>query len=637
MRFRRVAFAFALVAVAAGVAATQDARPLAPNSTATPVVQTESRLVLVDTVVTDKKGNHIHNIAPGEFHVFEDSKEQFINGVTPESIAGGRSAVPSYFVLFFGRMNTSELVYAREKAVQFIEATASPNRLIAVVNYLDAGNVKLTQSFTSDATRLKQAAAGMKTTGVVAESTIADHSGEVFTGSPLGIGNPAASTSETGELAGRNLLYAVSGLAKGLASFNGRKSLILIAPTFDYRLQQHDFPATISACNKANVAVYSIDVRGSSDSMVENTLYPLFEGTGGFATDNPNDMQRALRRIVEDEEQRYVIAYSPSKSPEESCHTLKVTVDHSGTKVRARSEYCNVKANDPLAGTALDQNLVARASGAAAGNLPARMQVAFFYGAADTAHVDVAAEISAEGLKFEKQNGKLHSALNVLGVAYKPDGTIAARFSDTADFDFDTKDQIDQFQRQPYQYERQFDIAPGRYVFDLVFGAGDGDFAKLQAPLMVDSREGNNLAISALVLCREFHNANDLQNTGAALFSHRVPLVSRGTQFVPSGTTRFRKTDTAGVYFELYEPRQQSTLPSSLQFRLRVFERTGGELKSDSQPVSVALTKWKDPTIPIGLKLAIDKLATGSYRVEVNASDKSGESPLVRSAEFEVE
>ena len=636
MQYCRMELALALVALATGFAATQDATPTSPNKTGTPVVHAESRLVLVDTVVTDKKGNHIRNIAPGEFHVLEDNKEQSIKSVMPESTGNERSGMPTYFVLFFGRMNTSEMVYAREKAVQFIEATASPNRLIAIVNYLDTGNVKLTQGFTSDVARLKQAAASMKTTGVIAESTIADHAGEVFTGSPRGMANPATPTNETGAVAGRSLLYAVSGVAKGLASLNGRKAVIMIAPTFDYRVQQQDFPPTISACNKANVAVYSIDVRGNSDSMIQNNLYPLFDGTGGFATDNPNDMPRALRRIVDDQEQRYVITYSPSKSPEESCHTLKVTVDHPGAKIRARTEYCNVKANDPLAGTELDRNLEARASGAEPGNIPARMQVSYFYWAPDTARVDVAAEISPDGLKFEKQNGKLHSSLNVLGIAYRPDGTTGARFTDIVDFDFGDRDQFDQFKRQSHKYEKQFDIAPGRYAFELVFSAGFDDFAKLAAPLVIDSRDNSHLTISGLVLCREFHNT-DSQNPGAVLFSDRVPLVSRGIQFVPSGTTRFKTTDTAGIYFELYEPLQQPTLPASLQFRVRVFERTGGGLKSDSQPVSIALANWKEPTIPIGLKLAMDKLSPGFYRLDVSASDSSGGSPLVRSAEFEVE
>src|ERR1043166_4285227 len=145
MQFRRVEFALALVALAGGVVAAQVA-PQTSHNSETSVVHAESRLVQVDTVVTDKKGNPIRNIAPGEFHVFEDNKEQSIKSVTQESPAS--EGVPSYFVLFFGKMKTSELIYAREKAVQFIEANASPKRLIAIANYLDTGNVKLTQSFT---------------------------------------------------------------------------------------------------------------------------------------------------------------------------------------------------------------------------------------------------------------------------------------------------------------------------------------------------------------------------------------------------------------------------------------------------------------------------------------------------------
>ena len=74
MRFRSVEFALALLAVAAAISAAQDASPTSPANPDTAVVRAESRLVVVDTVVTDKKGNHIRNIAPGEFHVFEDNK-----------------------------------------------------------------------------------------------------------------------------------------------------------------------------------------------------------------------------------------------------------------------------------------------------------------------------------------------------------------------------------------------------------------------------------------------------------------------------------------------------------------------------------------------------------------------------------
>lgn len=626
----------AVVGLAASLATGQDAAQASPNAASgTPIIRTESRLVVVDAVVTDKKGNHLRDLAPGEFHVLEDNKEQSIKSVSRESVAGDQSGSSAHTVLLFGKMNTSELIYARDRAARFIDAYVSPRHLIATISYLDAGNMKVTQGFTADAVRLKQAVAGMKTTGVVAEQTVADHTSEVFLGAP--VQGPFRDTGETTDFTGRSLLSAVRDLAKNLGSVPGRKALILIAPTFDYNLQPHDFPAVIGACNRANVAVYTVDVRGNSNALIQNTLDPLVKSTGGFANDNPNDAPRALQRIAHDQDERYVITYSPSKSPEDICHTIRVKVDRGEANVRARSEYCAVKPNDPLAGTQLDRDLEARVAGTQPGNIPASMQSAYFYTASDTARVHIAADISTAALAFEKQNGRLHATLNVLGIAYRPDGAIGARFSDTVDFDFENKDRVDQFKRRSYEYEKQFAATAGHYDLRLVFSAGRDEFAKLNVPLTIDHNDDRRLALSGLALCREFNSGADSNKAGPALLEDSVPLVSRGTQFVPAGATRFKKTDPAGVYFELYEPRLREDRPASVQFRVRVFDRKSGELKSDSEPTSVALAKWTDPVIPVGWKLAIDKLIPGSYRVEVNAIDSNGSVALVRTAEFEIE
>ena len=57
-----------------------------------PVSQTikkESRLVLVDTVVTDKKGNYIHDLTQDDFQVYEDNKEQTISSFSTGADAAG--------------------------------------------------------------------------------------------------------------------------------------------------------------------------------------------------------------------------------------------------------------------------------------------------------------------------------------------------------------------------------------------------------------------------------------------------------------------------------------------------------------------------------------------------------------------
>jgi len=42
------------------------------------VIKKESKLVLVDSVVTDKKGNYIRDLTQNDFKVFEDNKEQAV-------------------------------------------------------------------------------------------------------------------------------------------------------------------------------------------------------------------------------------------------------------------------------------------------------------------------------------------------------------------------------------------------------------------------------------------------------------------------------------------------------------------------------------------------------------------------------
>ena len=53
------------------------ARPTpAGGDSSTPVFKAETRLVLVDTIVTDKKGNYITDLTVKDFKVWEDNKEQ---------------------------------------------------------------------------------------------------------------------------------------------------------------------------------------------------------------------------------------------------------------------------------------------------------------------------------------------------------------------------------------------------------------------------------------------------------------------------------------------------------------------------------------------------------------------------------
>src|ERR1700727_1282632 len=86
----------------------------------TTVIRAETRLVLVDTVVTDKKGNYIRDLTQKDFRVWEDNKEQTVKTFSAETDASAPSGEQRrYLILFFDNstMNMTDQSQARAAAL----------------------------------------------------------------------------------------------------------------------------------------------------------------------------------------------------------------------------------------------------------------------------------------------------------------------------------------------------------------------------------------------------------------------------------------------------------------------------------------------------------------------------------------
>src|SRR6516164_3754247 len=139
------------VSLFSAVTFAQDAPP-AGQAGSTPVIRAEKRLVLVDAVVTDKKGTYIRDLTTKDFKVWEDNKEQTISSVSLESDANAPAgSLKRYLVLFFDNstMDTGDQMRARQAAGKFIDANVGPDRLMAIINF--GGTVHIAQNFTADA------------------------------------------------------------------------------------------------------------------------------------------------------------------------------------------------------------------------------------------------------------------------------------------------------------------------------------------------------------------------------------------------------------------------------------------------------------------------------------------------------
>jgi VWFA-related protein len=605
------------------------------------VIQTGTRVVLVDAIVTGRKGEYVRDLTAKDFRVWEDNKEQAIKSLSLEGASA--DAGPRYMVLFLDSagMEARDQVPVRQAVSSFIDANAGPNRMMAVMDY--NGSMRVAQKFTDNAGRLKDAVKAASFSGV----------------------SPGVTTAAT-DLHARDMLRSLSALARSMSTLPGRKILVLLtgylSPSTDHRVAAE---AAIEAAGMSGVAIYPIDVRPISvtseyDSSKrpsfaatdldapsafrrlpqpaaesatdaqdpaatsQQILLALANGTGGFVIPNSSALLGGLQGIEKEQHEYYVLSYVPPESKEGSCHALRVKVDRPGTSVRARSNYCTVKPLDLLAGTSAGKELENRAAGAQPGNIAASMQLPYFYNSSGVARVNVAMEIMPGALKFENQKGRLHAEINLLGLASTPDGGVGARFSDAVKLDFDSQAQIKKLKEKPLHYEKEFKIAPGRYSFTMVLSSGDANFGKLEMPLVVDAWKTSELALSGLVLSREVHPASDLDlGLETALIGDHTPLIAEGRQVVPSGSNQFLKSEPAYFYFEVYGPNS-----AAVAARARVLDRQTGLPKWDSGPLKLS-SSHQGGTIPVS------SLVPGSYRLEVAAGDAI-DAQVKRVADFEV-
>jgi VWFA-related protein len=776
--------------------------PPAQNAATAPgVIKAETNLVLVDAIVTDKKGNYIHDLEQKEFHVFEDGVEQ-----KTTSFSRGADIQPNapqqrrYMVLFFDNstMGPADQIQARQAAAKFVEGTASLNRLMAVIDF--GGVLSVAQNFTSDGERLKRAVAGVKFSAVEANPP-ADE---------VQIGSWGAPGSTPGsDFAAQSSLMALRDLAKRLLAVPGRKTLVLFSAGFPLNAErQSELTATIDALNRANVAVYPVDVRGLvsvggnignasggsgflpqaslrdvnspflrlpgllaalmmpfdpepqhggggggggvgggggggggggshgggsaggsgaasgsgsgggkggsgsgsgsgggkggsgsgagsgggkggsgsgggkggmgstatgynantnlsvlcgsgsplagrdprcntlqtlnsiPDSVTTNQqiLYALASGTGGFPIFNTNDFLNGLQKIAAEMNEYYILGYTPPRPVHDgSYHRIQVKVERAAVNIRARNGYYDVMGPDMLVGKPEEKTLEAQVASPQPGDIPVSLTAPYFYVAPGVARVNLALSIPGSAVDFEKQKNTFHSQVNVLGIAYGPDGSVGARFSDTVKLDKEKKE-VKEFVKSSFDYQTSFNISPGKYTLKLVLSAGGQKFGKYEMPLVVDPFSGKEFALGGPALSNNMVPLTQLNvNMDEALLEERPPLVFKGMQVVPSANNRFAKSEQTFFYVEVYDPLLKTEAPR-LGILFNIVNRKTNQPAMSSNTVLIdEYVHRGNPLVQLSLPLPIDQLQAGDYRFEIRGRDSSGNASPLRSADFSIE
>jgi VWFA-related protein len=582
--------------------------------------QSETRVVVVDAVVTSRRGDFVRDLTAKDFRVWEDNKEQPIRSFSRETDTSAEGPRRLVLVFDFTGMSAADQAAARQAAMDLVDAAlagSEPERpLLAVAEFSDS--FALAQSFTGNADRLRDALRRLKFDTAAAGAT------------------PVAASA-------RDLVLTVGNLARNLGALPGRKALVLFAgDALLAGAQSSDVSGLAPQFNRSNVAFYPIVSRiAPVDSQAsgtagfdcdqrrpaprnglapkpqpcnnvtdDNGLNALADATGGFLTPPSNDLRAQLQKIAAEQNEYYLLSYSPPPSKGEGCHALRVKVDRKDITVRARSSYCPQKPQDILAQSRVEQNLEKHAAGRQSGESAASIAAPFFYSTPNVARVHVAMEIPAEVLKLGDQKSRPRAEVNLLGIASAPDGSVAARFSDIVRPDAQAGATL--------HYEREFRIAPGQYSLVVALSSGAANFGKVETPLSIAPWDKGQLALSAIAMGRETRPAAEI-GLVASLLDQNDSLVAHDVQLIPSGSLIFGKGEQAFCYFEIYA---FGTTPISM--RARILDSASREVKWDGGSAGVDRPPTGADRIPVGFSVPIGSLPPGAWSLEATATDTAG-------------
>jgi hypothetical protein len=380
----------------------------------------------------------------------------------------------------------------------------------------------------------------------------------------------------------------------------------------------------------ANIPQFPTDIATN-----QNVLYALASGTGGFPIFNSNDLAGGLDKIGHELDEYYVLGYVPAAiSHDGSYHAIKVKVDTQGLKIRARNGYYDTKGVDALAGKPEGKTLEAQLASPQPGAIQMRAEASYFYTGPDQAVVNIALQVPADALNFEKDGKNYKCDVSLIGAAYRADGTVAARFSDSRPLSFDKKD-LKEYTKGPFSYHTGFDIAPGEYKLKVLVNAGSSSFAKQEIPLTVRPYTGNQFSISGVILSNQFQSVNNAAvSMDEALLQDQKTFVAQGFQIEPSASNSFNVGDTLALYVEVYEPGLVASGSTQVQVQYEVINRkTNEQVKNSVFPLE-KFVKAGNPVIPVGVPLHLDDLKPGDYELEILAMDSAGNRSPVEHAAF---
>ena len=293
--------------------------------------------VLLDVMVTDKKGNPILGLGPADFEITEDGKKVEVTSAVfysnrrytgeeknPEvesSPTDNTGLAPHYFIFFFDDQRSHSVdvpvllqrqIRAGRDAVEWLRAGLAPTDWVAVVGY--DNRLKVFQDFSQDPVALERAILAAST-GRGARENVPSRQVPSPPGAPalapgLPVGDAMSEQSGT-------IYEALTLVAEASAPLVGRKNLLLFTMGFGRmnRFHQYEpdpryFEPMSESLNDANVAVYTFDLTDTSATHpFANAMGHISDDTGGRYFPNVLHFRTPIAEVARETSGYYLVSY----------------------------------------------------------------------------------------------------------------------------------------------------------------------------------------------------------------------------------------------------------------------------------------------------------------------------------------
>jgi VWFA-related protein len=568
-------------------------------------IQVTTELVLVNVVAHDKKGNLVRDLKKGDFTLLEDGKKQEISSfdfenvdelatagaaeATVSGIAGagtllrsGKQAVPSLdardrrlMLLFFdfSAMEPEQIDRSVEAAKKFVSTKMQPADLMALVSL--ATNMRVDLDFTDDKTKL-----------LAALTAYNSGQGQGFESGSTGSADGAAETSGAFSAddtdfntfnADRKLL-ALQSLMQALGKLPQKKSLIYFSNGISQSGadNQSALRATTAAAVKANVSIYSLDIRGlqafppggeaqsaslrgqsaysgaavlndlNGNAASQDTLATLSSDTGGKAFFDSNDFGTVFSQVRKDSSAYYVLGFTSNNPMKDGrFRRLKVQANRADLKLDFRSGYYAGRDFEHLNRADREQQLEDEMDA----QLP-RVDVPLYAGAAyfrqDDSHYYLAVSLVIPGsqIPFVTEREKDSATIDIIGEALGGGKFRVGQLRDTVKLAVDSTQQV---RRKNVQYNTGFVLAPGSYHLKFVIRENQtGRMGSFETDVQIPDLRKTPLKMSSVVL-------SSLRAPVTGKKNGANPLVRDQMELVPNITHVFGPDQHLYLQYEVYD------------------------------------------------------------------------------------